>query len=316
MNGAVFQGDDAVLSTAAVQGCSVLNQRRNQQDAFAVTGPLAAVADGLGGHERGEEASRAALEALVGAVPGPCDLDDLLAGVDAAQAAVVALADGVYRNPGTTLVAVAVSDDGCVVHGAWSGDSRAWLLTDGEPAVSLTLDHAFAVGGLWSCLGDHGDSASFRVDTFTVEVGRGHKLLLTTDGAHGWLGTSNGRVSSGELATLAAAGVVDLVEAAAERGTDNVTAVLIDVDSWAAGVTPARSPRRWRVNRRRQGGEWSAWIEGLTAPAVGSTREAADRALAQALLRWAATDPGGPHADLAAEVATCADLDEVLELIT
>lgn len=127
----VFQGEEVVVSTAAVQACSVVNRRPGQQDAFAVDAHLAAVADGLGGHERGDEASRVALDALLAAVKGPCDLEGLLEGVDAAQGAVAALADGVFRNPGTTLVAVAVSDDGCCVHGAWSGDSRAWLLTEG-----------------------------------------------------------------------------------------------------------------------------------------------------------------------------------------
>ena len=316
MDDVVHQGDDVSVELPGVSAASVLNRRSSQQDAFTVSAHMAAIADGMGGHVRGEEASTAALEALMAAVTGPCGVGELVAAAGCAQAAVAALADGEYRNPGTTLVAATVSGDGRFVHGVWCGDSRAWLIpVDGE-ASSLTLDHAYSAGGLFACLGEHGDSAAFRVDTFTVEAGHGHRVLLSTDGAHGWLGCDNGRVHSSELAELAASGVAEVVRVGAERGTDNATAVLIDIDTWVGASRPSVEPRPWVVQRRCQAGTRSVWIPELTVPATSVELAVAETALAAALVEWAPGYGGVEFAELAAAVRGCGgDVHAVRELL-
>lgn len=225
---AVHQHDDLTLDTGRVQARSVINTRREQQDALLVTDWVAAVADGMGGHANGAEASRVALAALDAAVDGHCDTARLAAGCAAANDAVRALADGTFRNPGSTLVAVA--RDGNTVHGAWCGDSRAYLVAADGTVSALTTDHSVPFGGLWACLGDHGLDAQFGVSTFEVPTGVGAKVLLSTDGVHGPLDGAYG------IAELLAAGLDALVAAAAAEGSDNATAVLVDVDAWVAAA--------------------------------------------------------------------------------
>jgi protein phosphatase len=313
----VVQADDAEFVTAGVTARSVINARAEQQDAMVVSPHLLAVADGLGGHVGGAEASRTALAALTAAVTGPCSFAELLAGVDAAQAAVAALADGELRNPGSTLVAVAVADDGSCLHGVWSGDSRVWALTGAARAVPLTFDHVHAGGGLSACLGDHGDPSAVRADTFSVDVGHGFGLVLCSDGVHGRLGGRDEQLRARLVAEIAGEGAASLVERAVRTDTDNATAIVVDVDTWVAAVTPARGPRRWPVRRARVAGECSSWIPGLSEPVPAPSPQAADVALAEALgRRVARAELPVAFSDLAAEVAACdGDIDAVVRLL-
>src|SRR5437764_1318394 len=104
-------------------------------------GWLFALADGMGGHEHGEVASRAAVEHLVAgfrAAPADEPLAALLTRlVREANAHVYELARG--SGMSTTLVACALRYDRAAV--AHAGDSRCYLIRDGE-ARPLTRDHA------------------------------------------------------------------------------------------------------------------------------------------------------------------------------
>jgi hypothetical protein len=214
-------------------------------------------------------------------------------------------------------VAVALADDGTCLHGVWSGDSRVWALTGADRAVPLTFDHVHVGGGLSACLGDHGDPSAVRADTFSVDVGHGFGVVLCSDGVHGRLGGRDEQLRTRLVAELAAGGAAHLVQRAVCGDTDNATAIVVDVDTWAAAVTPARGPRRWPVRRSRVAGECSSWIAGLSEPAPAASLEAADAALAEALVRRVA-HPGLPAAfsDLASEVAACgADIDAVVALL-
>ncbi|HET6498903.1 MAG TPA: protein phosphatase, partial [Coriobacteriia bacterium] len=62
--------------------------RAHNEDAVLTEPPLFAVADGLGGHQAGEIASAAAIEALVAAAPGRADAKALARAVRAANQAV------------------------------------------------------------------------------------------------------------------------------------------------------------------------------------------------------------------------------------
>jgi serine/threonine protein phosphatase PrpC len=104
---------------------------------------LWAVADGMGGHNGGEVASDMAVQSLQAHFgDAGRDLDALL---DAAAAANTAVNDAAQEDPdlrgmGTTLVAIAVTDDDELAY-VNIGDSRIYLFRNGELS-RLTVDHS------------------------------------------------------------------------------------------------------------------------------------------------------------------------------
>lgn len=233
--------EDAHVRTDAVEAVSVINRRQSQQDSFLVGPVVCAVADGMGGHPNGADASKTALAALADALSVACGHSAVLEpgvltdAVAAAHAAVVALSDGGFRNPGTTLVAVGVCSE--LVAGVWVGDSRAYLV-DAQGKVScLTEDHAEMFGGLHRALGDHGRGVTASPGAFCVPVGVGARVLLCSDGVSGPADRYDELDGDQVLADLLPAGLEHLVRTLAARGSDNATAVLIDVDRFASGRT-------------------------------------------------------------------------------
>ena len=129
-------------------GSDVGRRRSMNQDSAATTSRLLAVADGMGGHAHGEVASTVAVAALL-------DLDTRLSSADLDKAdllgelgatigdAAERLTELAKENPdlrgtGTTVVALLVN--GLRIGVAHIGDSRAYLLRDGELS-RLTRDH-------------------------------------------------------------------------------------------------------------------------------------------------------------------------------
>ena len=129
-------------------GSDVGRRRPMNQDSAATTPRLLAVADGMGGHAHGEVASAVAIGALLDLDRrlSSSDLDqvDLLGelgtsiGDAAARLTTLAQQDPDLRGTGTTVVAFLVS--GLRIGVAHIGDSRAYLLRDGE-LHRLTRDH-------------------------------------------------------------------------------------------------------------------------------------------------------------------------------
>jgi len=215
--------------------------RERNEDGFLDRPPLYAVADGLGGHRGGEVASALALQTLAERVKGPHDL------VDAVHEANRAVFDKQARDPsvagmGTTLTAVIVSGDELYV--AHVGDSRAYLLRDGE-LKALTEDHTLVQelvnegrlsanearahpqkNVLTRALGIEDDT---EIDEFNVAVRAGDRVLLCTDGLTGMLDDGDiRRTMNEEINTQATAR--KLVDAANDAGgIDNITAVVLDV---------------------------------------------------------------------------------------
>jgi protein phosphatase len=118
------------------------NKRRRNEDSFVVAPPLFAVADGMGGAQAGEVASKLAAAAL----------KDTDAGTAGGEERVVALiqeanrrvyersnADPAASGMGTTITAALV--EGTRVTFGHVGDSRAYLLRDGV-MEQLTEDHS------------------------------------------------------------------------------------------------------------------------------------------------------------------------------
>ena len=118
--------------------------RARNEDSVAVDAGLGllVVADGMGGHNAGDVASRMAIEGVLGAMRGSDgDADDrLLSAVRRANEAIYAAAGEDYDRSGmgTTVVAAWLRPDRLVV--AHVGDSRLYRLRGGALAA-LTRDH-------------------------------------------------------------------------------------------------------------------------------------------------------------------------------
>lgn len=119
----------------------IVNRAKGRR--LAGDGMLVVVADGMGGHEAGEVASRAAVEWIPRIYfDAAGDRHEALARAFAASNA--AIFSDAEQNParagmGTTAVALALRD-GCA-YIAHVGDSRAYRLNDGE-AQAMTRDHS------------------------------------------------------------------------------------------------------------------------------------------------------------------------------
>jgi len=120
--------------------------REGNEDA-AYAGPhLLAVADGMGGYEAGEVASAAVISSVApldrNQMPETELVDALSAAVNTAKQALrnIVDADPTVGSMGTTLTAMLWSGDTAAI--CHIGDSRAYLLRDGE-FYQITRDHTF-----------------------------------------------------------------------------------------------------------------------------------------------------------------------------
>jgi protein phosphatase len=116
-------------------------KRRRNEDAYVVEPPLFAVADGMGGAQAGEVASRLAAAALKEGGAGAGGEQRIVSLIQEANRRVY---DRSNQDPnasgmGTTMT-VALVEDGQVAFGH-VGDSRAYLIRDGT-MEQLTEDHS------------------------------------------------------------------------------------------------------------------------------------------------------------------------------
>lgn len=218
--------------------------RSVNEDSVRVADDLWVVADGLGGHEGGEHASRVAVETVLElAVPAE-GADSLARAIEAAHTRVVERGKELDAPAmGTTVVAAARHTGGVELTVAWVGDSRAYLLEEGS-LRPLTEDHNEAAqllrkgylspqdarvspaqAWLTRSLGaGHPDVPP--VDTVTVPA-RG-RLLLCSDGLTAELDDDRiaGLLAEDDPETACAA----LLQAALDAGgSDNVTIVVVDL---------------------------------------------------------------------------------------
>lgn len=119
-------------------------RRSLNEDSFVAQAPLFLVADGMGGHEAGDVASSAVIEAFRPVVGrASLALDDLRFAIARARTTVDALgADGASQAGSTLTGVVLASVDGV---GYWLtvnvGDSRTYRLSEGQ-LEQLTIDHS------------------------------------------------------------------------------------------------------------------------------------------------------------------------------
>jgi serine/threonine protein phosphatase PrpC len=236
------------------------------EERSAAEGYLFAVADGMGGAEKGEVASRLAVEALFDtyyvrdddSVPDLPAAEALRAAFNAANSLVhgesMKLESGMM---GTTLVAATIVGDLAIVGNV--GDSRAYLVRDGK-LRQISDDHSFVneqfKAGVLSAEEARtspqrniitraiGHQPRVQSDQFQVgPLQPGDLLLLCSDGLHGM-------VREDELVRISVEpdlqqAAIDYIEAAnAHGGLDNITCLLVRVAGIvAAGDAGADAPR-------------------------------------------------------------------------
>ncbi len=220
-------------------------------------GVVIAVADGMGGLEAGDIASRTALEALRNSLTRGATLEQ---SVRDANRAVHERAAG--RPMGTTLVVAHAAGHRVTV--ANVGDSRAYRCTPlGIRRISIDHTHSEqarqaglpgdvgVVGGRWggALTRSLGTAPQVDVDIFgPFEVDDGESILLCSDGVHGVLSDDRLEVWSQSLRDPEVA-VEKLLNAALEAGSeDNVSAVVLHRPSPSRATQPAalrRSSPAW-----------------------------------------------------------------------
>jgi len=235
---------------------------REQYEDAALAAPelgLFAVADGMGGHLAGEVAAQLAIEQVKVSLSGRTAqraLDAYVAGADlnarrrvfaelkraVERANSVIRADAEqnaeHRGMGTTLDVVWFARDHAFI--AHAGDGRVYLARQ-RAVLQLTTDHTAQTvskvdgfgrtmapsqgSGITNALGINEVVA---VDMLFVDVSRGDRLLICSDGVYSQL------EGEGELSELLRAGssihaAKNLIARAARLGRDNATAIVIEI---------------------------------------------------------------------------------------
>jgi serine/threonine protein phosphatase PrpC len=239
-------------SLFAIQGMRITDQGSKPAGLFVI-------ADGMGGHVNGREASRSAIHALTDVIV-PTLLRDV-SGNSAHEEETLfidMLKDGVHRANlslyrrnrdiqgmmGTTLTAALVVDTNAYI--ANVGDSRTYLYRADEGLRQITHDHSIVAqmvengvitrediythprrNQIYRCLGEH---ASVEIDTFVVPLLPNDVLILCSDGLWEMVHDpdlekiiASSAYSPGQLSTL-------LVQAALNNGgADNISVVVVRV---------------------------------------------------------------------------------------
>jgi len=249
------------MEVSAVGLTHVGRQRQHNEDAFLVASDakLFLVADGMGGHAAGEIASRIAVDSISefilhtkeddGTWPHAYDehftrtTNRLMAAVRLANTRVLEAMkkDARLRGMGTTVVACMADEENVSV--AHVGDSRAYLIREGQLS-RITNDHSWVfeqvqAGMLTEAEAEKhplrnvitralGGALQVTPDASEVHAQAGDVYLLCSDGL-------TGMVPEPEILRVVTASNGDiekacqqLIDAANERGgLDNITAVLV-----------------------------------------------------------------------------------------
>jgi serine/threonine protein phosphatase PrpC len=173
-------------------------KRRRNEDAFVLAPPLFAVADGMGGAQAGEVASKLAAAALEDTDPGRVTGPERVASlIQEANRRVHARSsvDPATSGMGTTMTVALVEPEGVVI--GHVGDSRAYLVRD-RAIEQLTEDHSLVNELLKSgrlspeeaethpqrsvITRAVGTDPDVDVDSFVVDTADGDVFLICSDG--------------------------------------------------------------------------------------------------------------------------------------
>ena len=229
------------LSTCCAHVSHVGCVRSNNEDSIAVIEEhgLFVLADGIGGHEGGEVASRVATDSIARSVKTGAQLVDEI--LEANRMVVIAGRQSGVRNMGTTVVTLVL--EGNEFHVAWVGDSRAYRFNGGPER--LTSDHNVVTDMVSAGQIDESEARDHpmrnlltyalgsdkleppNIGTISGRLRPGDRLLLCSDGLHDLL--EDGEMHSIIRAATGVQSAVDkLLQAALDRGgPDNISLVLL-----------------------------------------------------------------------------------------
>jgi serine/threonine protein phosphatase PrpC len=264
-------------------------KRRRNEDSFVIDPPLFAVADGMGGAQAGEVASRLAAAAF----REFHDADDLHP--EKRLAAIIkeanrriyerAADDAQVSGMGTTITAALVAADALVI--GHVGDSRAYRLRGGK-FEQLTDDHSLVAdlvrsGRITPEEADAhpqrsvitralGTDSEVDVDTFTVPAESDDLFLICSDGLTTMVDDEQIRDLVTRAQDLEQAGK-GLVKAANKAGgEDNITVVLFRL---AGGPSELENTVVASGNGRGQDEDLEDTLTGLEAPTIAAPAAAA-----------------------------------------
>jgi PPM family protein phosphatase len=228
-------------------------QRVHNEDRFILLPEFSVyvVADGMGGHQSGEVASRMAASSIAsyfrnGGSPSPV-AEHLRAAVVQANARIFARADDsrIHRGMGTTVVAAAFSRKDSELYIVHAGDSRCYRLRDGK-LVQLTRDHSLVSDALLErpdlsstdlaylpknvITRALGIAPTVDVDVRIEKVLVGDVFLLCSDGLHGLVSDEEIAAILEEYPVLTEACTRLVDSANAAGGKDNITAVVVRIE--------------------------------------------------------------------------------------
>jgi PPM family protein phosphatase len=217
-------------------------RRRRNEDAFVISPPLFAVADGMGGAKAGEIASRLAAAAVREEEGGRADVGELIREANR-RVFERARDDASASGMGTTMTVAFVENDHVTI--GHVGDSRAYRLRDGE-LEQLTEDHSLVAELVRSgrlspeeaemhpqrsvITRALGTEADVDVDTFTVDAQPGDVFLICSDGLTTMVGDERIVTAVTESRDdLERAAKQLIADANRSGGEDNVTVVFFEI---------------------------------------------------------------------------------------
>jgi PPM family protein phosphatase len=229
-------------------------QRRENEDNAYARPPVFVVADGMGGAQAGEVASKIAIETFERDLPEAGSPEERLGDcVREANRRIyeVSRAEHEHAGMGTTLTAAYLDDSDLSI--AHVGDSRAYLFRAGELSM-LTRDHSLVAelverGKLTvEQAAEHpqrsvitralGPDPKVQVDTWTYPVRAGDVLLLCSDGLTSMLGDAQIARVLDSAPSLQRAAEELIAQANDAGGRDNITVVLFRVEDVGAVQAP------------------------------------------------------------------------------
>jgi protein phosphatase len=235
-------------------------QRRANEDAYMARSPVFVVADGMGGAQAGEVASRVAVEAFERALDdgGAASPEQLLAErVREANARIheMSQAEQDHAGMGTTITAAHVGEHEIAI--AHVGDSRAYRLR-GDELERLTEDHSLVEemrrrGQLTAQEADEhpqrsiitralGPEPDVTVDTYSWRGAAGDVYLLCSDGLTSMVPEARVAELLRDAPTLRDAGRALIDAANKAGGRDNITVVLFRLEEIADADSVVEQP--------------------------------------------------------------------------
>lgn len=228
--------------------------RKANEDSYYVRSPLFVVADGMGGANAGEVASKIAVDSFKDPLNDSIAPEPRMAGVVRTanhQIHKQSNSSDEFKGMGTTITALLFGDDELTI--AHVGDSRAYRLRDGE-LERLTRDHSL-VGEmvrrgaiteaeaevhpqrsiLTRALGPEDD---VEIDTLSHGVKAGDVYLICSDGLTGMVAEATIAQEMGSGKPLQEVAETLIAKANENGGVDNITVVAFKVNG-ASSKAPA-----------------------------------------------------------------------------